>query len=100
GLVSNPSKWSDETPTLYSLVLALKDPSGRVVHRTSQKVGFREIEVRAKQILLNGRRVFVRAVNRSETDPDTGRHVTHAAMEKDVQLMKKLHVNAVRTSHY
>ena len=100
GVVSNPSKWSDETPTLYSLVLALKDPSGKVVHRTSQKVGFREIEVRDKQILLNGKRILFRGVNRSETDPETGRHITHAAMEKDVQLMKKLHVNAVRTSHY
>jgi beta-galactosidase len=100
GVVSNPAKWSDETPTLYSLVLALSDPSGKVVHRTSQKIGFREIEVRDKQVLLNGKRILFRGVNRSETDPDTGRHITHAAMEKDVQLMKKLHVNAVRTSHY
>lgn len=98
GVVSNPSKWSDETPTLYSLVLALSDPAGKVVHRTSQQVGFREIEVRDKQILLNGKRILFRGVNRSETDPDTGRHITHAAMEKDVQLMKKLHVNADRKS--
>lgn len=100
GVVPNPAKWSDETPTLYSLVLTLADPSGKVVHRTSQKVGFRTIEVKDKQILLNGKRILFRGVNRSETDPKTGRHVTHEAMEKDVRLMKQLHVNAVRTSHY
>ncbi|GAA0962968.1 glycoside hydrolase family 2 TIM barrel-domain containing protein [Kribbella koreensis] len=100
GVVHDPAKWSDETPTLYSLVLSLTDPSGAVVHRTSQKIGFREIEVRDKQILLNGKRILFRGVNRSETDPETGRHITHEAMEKDVRLMKQLHINAVRTSHY
>ncbi|MEV8373461.1 glycoside hydrolase family 2 TIM barrel-domain containing protein [Kribbella sp. NPDC056861] len=100
GVVQNPAKWSDETPTLYSLVLTLTDPAGQVVHRTSQRVGFREIEVKDKQVLLNGKRILFRGVNRAETDPKTGRHVTREAMEKDVRLMKQLHVNAVRTSHY
>jgi beta-galactosidase len=100
GVVRNPAKWSDETPTLYSLVLTLTGPDGKVVHRTSQRVGFREVEVRDKQVLLNGKRILFRGVNRAETDPRTGRHVTRAAMEADVRLMKKLHVNAVRTSHY
>ncbi|WP_328996456.1 hypothetical protein OG394_17570 [Kribbella sp. NBC_01245] len=100
GVISNPAKWSDETPTLYTLVLSLVDPAGRVVHSTRQQVGFREIEVRDKQVLLNGKRILFRGVNRAETDPETGRHVTRAAMERDVRLMKKLHINAVRTSHY
>ena len=100
GPVSKPAKWSDEAPNLYGLVLRLKDPAGAVVHRTSQRVGFREVEIRDKQLLLNGKRIMVRGVNRAETDPDTGRHVTRAAMERDVKLMKTLHVNAVRTSHY
>ena len=98
--VRDPAKWSDESPTLYSLVLRLSDPAGKVVHRTSQRVGFREIEVKDKQVLLNGKRILFRGVNRAETDPKTGRHVTHEAMERDVKLMKSLHVNAVRTSHY
>ncbi|WP_344174708.1 glycoside hydrolase family 2 TIM barrel-domain containing protein [Kribbella lupini] len=100
GVVRAPAKWSDETPTLYRLVLTLTDEHGRVVHRTSQQVGFREIEVRDRQVLLNGKRVLFRGVNRAETDPATGRHVTRAAMERDVRLMKQLHINAVRTSHY
>ncbi|TWD82220.1 beta-galactosidase [Kribbella amoyensis] len=100
GTVANPAKWSDESPTLYSLVLSLADRDGRVVHRTSQRVGFREIEVKDRQIRLNGKRVVFRGVNRAETDPKTGRHVTREAMERDVRLMKQLHVNAVRTSHY
>ncbi|ONI75526.1 hypothetical protein BWI15_06665 [Kribbella sp. ALI-6-A] len=100
GVVKAPAQWSDETPTLYSLVFSLADEDGRVVHRTSQKVGFREIEVKNKQVLLNGKRVLFRGVNRAETDPATGRHVTRAAMERDVRLMKQLHLNAVRTSHY
>jgi hypothetical protein len=50
GLVRNPATWSDETPTLYSLVVSLTDPTGRVVHRTSQRVGFREVEVKDKQV--------------------------------------------------
>ena len=99
-MVPNPAKWSDETPTLYTLVLSLADPDGEVVHRTSQRVGFREIEVRDKQVLLNGKHILFKGVNRAETDPQTGRHVTRAAMEKDVRLMKQLHINAVRTSHY
>jgi beta-galactosidase len=100
GLVKAPAKWSDETPTLYRLVLTLADDHGRVVHRTSQQVGFREIEVKDQQVLLNGKRVLFRGVNRAETDPATGRHVSRAAMERDVRLMKQLHINAVRTSHY
>lgn len=100
GVVRDPALWSDETPTLYSLVLALTAPNGKVVHRTSQRVGFRELEVKDKQVLLNGKRILFRGVNRAETDPGTGRHVTREAMEKDVKLMKQLHVNAVRTSHY
>ncbi|MEV6286004.1 glycoside hydrolase family 2 TIM barrel-domain containing protein [Kribbella sp. NPDC051770] len=100
GVVTNPAKWSDETPTLYRLLLTLTDKDGRVVHRTSQQVGFREIEVKDRQVLLNGKRILFRGVNRAETDPATGRHVTRAAMERDVRLMKQLHLNAVRTSHY
>jgi beta-galactosidase len=98
--VSNPAKWSAEEPNLYTLVLQLLGSDGRALHTTAQAVGFREIEVRDRQILVNGKRILIKGVNRAETDPDTGRHVTREAQRRDVFLMKKLHVNAVRTSHY
>ncbi|MGA5299049.1 glycoside hydrolase family 2 TIM barrel-domain containing protein [Nucisporomicrobium flavum] len=98
--VADPAKWSAEDPNLYTLVLQLLDARGRALHTTAQAVGFREIEVRDKQILVNGKRILVKGTNRAETDPDTGRHVTREKQRADVFLMKSLHLNAVRTSHY
>ncbi|GID32454.1 hypothetical protein Abr02nite_74370 [Paractinoplanes brasiliensis] len=98
--IENPAKWSAEEPHLYTLVLQLLDDHGKAVHTTAQPVGFREIEVRDRQILVNGERILVKGTNRAETDPDTGRHVTRQAQRDDVALMKRLHLNAVRTSHY
>ncbi|MFF0741867.1 glycoside hydrolase family 2 TIM barrel-domain containing protein [Streptomyces sp. NPDC004111] len=98
--VRNPAKWSDETPALYALKLVLHDARGRVVQSVRQNVGFREIDIKDKQLRLNGKRVLIRGVNRAETDPDTGRHATRQRMEQDVALMKRLNVNAIRTSHY
>ncbi|GAA1641488.1 glycoside hydrolase family 2 TIM barrel-domain containing protein [Actinoplanes couchii] len=98
--VTNPAKWTADDPNLYSLALELIAPDGHTAHVTAQPVGFREIEIRDKQLLVNGERILIKGVNRAETDPDTGRHVTREAQQKDVFLMKKLHVNAVRTSHY
>ncbi|WP_233625455.1 glycoside hydrolase family 2 TIM barrel-domain containing protein [Actinoplanes sp. ATCC 53533] len=98
--IANPAKWSAEEPNLYTLVLQLLGPGGRALHTTAQPVGFREIEVRDRQILVNGKRILIKGTNRAETDPDTGRYVTRQAQRDDVFLMKKLHLNAVRTSHY
>ncbi|MET0491798.1 MAG: glycoside hydrolase family 2 TIM barrel-domain containing protein, partial [Actinoplanes sp.] len=98
--VANPAKWSAEEPNLYTLVLQLLDADGKALHTTAQPVGFREVEVRNRQILVNGQRILIKGTNRAETDPDTGRHVTRAAQRDDVFLMKRLHLNAVRTSHY
>ncbi|MGN9911494.1 glycoside hydrolase family 2 TIM barrel-domain containing protein [Phytohabitans sp. LJ34] len=98
--VADPAKWSADAPHLYALVLELVDARGRVTHTTAQAVGFREVEVRDAQMLVNGERVLVKGTNRAETDPDTGRHVTRAAQRRDVALMKSMHINAVRTSHY
>ncbi|MBM0232814.1 NPCBM/NEW2 domain-containing protein, partial [Micromonospora sp. STR1_7] len=100
GPVTNPAKWSAEEPTLYTLALELLGPDGRALHTTSQPVGFREIEVRDRQVLVNGGRILVKGTNRAETDPDTGRHQTRKMQRDDVFLMKRLHLNAVRTSHY
>ncbi|WP_067494877.1 glycoside hydrolase family 2 [Actinoplanes sp. TFC3] len=98
--VANPLRWSAEEPNLYTLVLQLLDSRGKAVHTTAQPVGFRDIEVRDRQILVNGKRILIKGTNRAETDPGTGRHVTLQAQRDDVFLMKKLHLNAVRTSHY
>ncbi|WP_067458128.1 glycoside hydrolase family 2 TIM barrel-domain containing protein [Actinomadura macra] len=98
--VADPAKWTDEAPDLYTLLLQLADPRGRVVHTTRETFGFREIEVKHRQVLVNGRRVLIKGVNRPETDARTGRHQTRARMESDVALMKWLNVNAVRTAHY
>ncbi|WP_232376251.1 glycoside hydrolase family 2 TIM barrel-domain containing protein [Amycolatopsis aidingensis] len=98
--VDDPAKWTAETPNLYTLVLTLTGPDGEVRHITSESVGFREIEVRDKQLLVNGEPPLFKGVNRAETDPDHGRHVPRSRQEQDVALMKQLNVNAVRTSHY
>ncbi|HZG06500.1 MAG TPA: glycoside hydrolase family 2 TIM barrel-domain containing protein [Streptomyces sp.] len=100
GEVADPALWSDEAPHLYTLALRLHGPDGRTVQATRLKVGFREVEVGDGQLKLNGKRVLIRGVNRAETDPDTGRHITRARMEQDIRLMKRLNVNAIRTSHY
>ncbi|MFF3767422.1 glycoside hydrolase family 2 TIM barrel-domain containing protein [Streptomyces sp. NPDC001922] len=98
--ITGPAKWSDETPNLYALVLTLRAPGGEAVQTVRQSVGFREIEIKDKLLKLNGKRVLIRGVNRAETDPVTGRHATRARMEQDIRLMKRLNVNAIRTSHY
>ncbi|WPB89162.1 glycoside hydrolase family 2 protein [Streptomyces malaysiensis] len=98
--VANPAKWTDETPHLYTLVVRLTGADGTVTHTTAQPVGFREIEIKDRQLLVNGERILVKGVNRSETDPDTGRHATRERTASDVALMKRLNINSVRTSHY
>ncbi|GAA3791588.1 glycoside hydrolase family 2 TIM barrel-domain containing protein [Sphaerisporangium flaviroseum] len=98
--VAGPAKWSADAPNLYALVLELLGPDGKVLHTTAEAVGFREVEVRDRQILVNGARILIKGTNRAETDPDTGRHLTRDAQRRDVELMKSLHINAVRTSHY
>ncbi|TDB77353.1 glycoside hydrolase family 2 TIM barrel-domain containing protein [Micromonospora sp. KC721] len=98
--VINPAKWSAEDPNLHTLSLELLGPDGRTEHATAQPVGFREVEVRDRQVLVNGKRILIKGTNRAETDPDTGRYVSRDAQRTDVFLMKKLHINGVRTAHY
>ena len=97
--VSNPAKWTDETPNLYTLVVELRT-GGRTTHVVRQPVGFRAIEVKDRQLKVNGQRILIKGVNKSDTDPDSGRHVPRARILGDVTLLKQLNVNAVRTSHY
>ena len=98
--VKAPQHWTDETPNLYTVVVELLDPSGRVTQVTSQPAGFRKIEVKDKQLLVNGKRILVKGVNRGETSAKNGRAVTHEETAQDVKLMKQLNINAVRSSHY
>lgn len=92
--------WSSEEPTLYTLCILLKDDKGNIVDVVSTKVGFRSVEIKERSLLINGQRVLICGVNRHEHDPAEGRSVSIDLMEKDVILMKKYNINAVRCSHY
>ena len=98
--VANPQKWTAETPYLYRLVLTLKDPQGAAVDFESCRVGFRQVEIRDGVILLNGKRLVLRGVDRHEHHPERGRSLTAEDMRSEIKLMKQFNFNAVRTSHY
>jgi beta-galactosidase len=99
-LMKNPVKWTAETPNLYSMILSLSDTSGKTTEAVACRAGFRKVEIKNGQLLVNGVPVDIKGVNRHEHDPVTGRTVTDVSMLKDIQLMKQFNINAVRTSHY
>jgi beta-galactosidase len=98
--VSAPRKWSHETPYLYTLVVALRDAQGAAVQFFSTRVGFRRVEIRDRELLINGRPVLIKGVNRHEHDERRGKALTMETMLADVLLMKRYNINAVRTCHY
>ncbi|NDV64762.1 glycoside hydrolase family 2 TIM barrel-domain containing protein [Bacteroides sp. 224] len=98
--VPAPRKWTAETPELYTLTLSLEDSTGVVVEQVKQRIGFRAVEVKNGQVLINGKPIRFRGVNRHEHDPATARVVTEKRMLQDILLMKQANINAVRTSHY
>ncbi|MBN1845345.1 MAG: DUF4981 domain-containing protein [Sedimentisphaerales bacterium] len=98
--LANPRKWSAEKPNLYTLVLTLADRRGRVQETVSCRVGFRRIEIKGGQLLVNGRAILIKGVNRHEHDPDTGHYVSRESMIRDIVLMKTHNINTVRTCHY
>jgi beta-galactosidase len=98
--VENPLKWTAETPNLYELLLSLKDPSGKVLEVIPVKVGFRQVEIKNGDLLVNGQRVLIKGVNRHEFDPDLGQVVTYERMVQDIMVMKRNNINTVRTCHY
>jgi beta-galactosidase len=98
--IKNPAKWTAETPNLYTLVLTLNDENGNVIEADSCEIGFRKIEIRDGQFLINGQPIRLRGVNRHEIDPDTGHTMSEALMIQDITLMKQDNINAVRTCHY
>ncbi|GAA3704133.1 beta-galactosidase LacZ [Sphingomonas cynarae] len=92
--------WTAETPALYTLLTELVDRRGRVVQSTARRIGFREIAIRQGLVTINGRPVTIRGVNRHEHDPETFHVISEASMRRDLALMKRANVNALRTSHY
>ncbi len=97
--VENPLKWTAETPNLYTLVTNLKNGE-KLIESIPVKVGFRKIEMKGGQILVNGQAVLFKGVNRHEMDPGTGYLVSPERMIQDIRIMKEHNINAVRTSHY
>jgi beta-galactosidase len=98
--IANPLKWTAETPNLYTVLLALKDRNGNVLEFESCKYGFLKVEIKGSQLLVNGRAILIKGVNRHEHDPDTGHYVSSKSMLRDIELMKQHNINAVRTCHY
>ena len=97
--VSNPAKWTAETPNLYTLVANLQE-NGKIIESIPVKVGFRKIELKNGQILVNGQAVLFKGADRHEMDPDKGYVVSKERMIQDIKRMKELNINAVRTCHY
>lgn len=100
GTVQHPEQWSAEAPNLYQCIITLKDAKGNLLALTGTKIGFRKIEIKNAQLLVNGVATYVHGVNRHEHD-EVGGHVPNKTlMLKDIQLMKQYNINAVRSSHY
>ena len=97
--VTNPAKWTAETPNRYTLDIELMDGS-EVIEAIRQKVGFRKVELKNFQVLVNGKPVYFKGANRHELDPDFGYVVSVERMIQDIKIMKELNINAVRTCHY
>lgn len=97
--VKNVNKWSGETPYLYTLVLTLKK-DGKVLEATSAKIGFRQVEIKDSQLLVNGKAIEIHGVNLHEHHQTKGHTVDLQTMMDDIRTMKQNNVNAVRTCHY
>lgn len=98
--IFNPLKWTAETPNLYTVMLILKDPSGKVIEVERCTFGFRKVELKLGQVLINGKAILFKGVDRHEHDPDHGQAIPLSRMIQDIELLKQNNINAVRTSHY
>jgi beta-galactosidase len=98
GTVKQPRQWSAEAPNLYQCLITWT--SGQQTHTTSARIGFRRVEIKDAQLLVNGMPVLVKGVNRHEHDDVQGHVPVRETMLKDIRLMKQFNINAVRTSHY
>ncbi|HKL21821.1 MAG TPA: glycoside hydrolase family 2 TIM barrel-domain containing protein [Tichowtungia sp.] len=92
--------WSDEKPYLYTTILTLKDSNGTPLEAVAAKTGFRTVEVQGRRLLINGERLIFRGVNRHSWSADTARVPEPEMLRKELELMKRYNINAIRTSHY
>ncbi len=100
GKLGNVKPWSSETPNLYQLTTELYAKSGELLDVRRAKVGFRRVQLKGVNLLINGKRVIICGVNRHEHDSRTGKTLSMESMVRDIKLLKKCNFNAVRTSHY
>ncbi|MHC3468794.1 glycoside hydrolase family 2 TIM barrel-domain containing protein [Streptomyces sp. 7R007] len=98
--VPAPRLWSAEHPNLYTAVLRLRDPAGKVIETLSHRVGLREFALKDGLMRINGKPVSLRGTNRHEMHPDRGTSLTRADMVRDIEIIKRMNMNSVRTSHY
>ncbi len=98
--IKDPRKWTAETPNLYKAVLVLEDADGKKLEAAKTLTGFRKIEIKNSQFWVNGKSVKLKGTNIHDHDPKRGRAVSYKWIKKDVKLMKRLNLNAVRMSHY
>ena len=98
--VPNVRQWTAETPNLYTLLVEVLDAKGGVIQATPQRIGFRTVEIKNGRVAVNGKPIVIRGVNRHEHDPETFHVISEASMRRDIELMKRNNINAVRTSHY
>ena len=98
--ISKINKWNYDSPYLYKLVLTLSDAAGKTIEATSANVGFRKVEIKDAQLMVNGVPVEVHGVNMHEHHPEKGHAIDEEIMMRDIRTMKQNNINAVRTSHY
>ena len=97
--IQNVKKWTAETPYLFTLLTTVKK-GNKVVEVIPQRIGFKKVEIKNSQLLVNGQPIYIKGVNRHEMDPDGGYVVSRKRMIQDIQIMKQFNINAVRTCHY
>jgi beta-galactosidase len=98
--VRRPRQWTAETPNLYKLAVSLLSSEKEILEATACTVGFRKIEIRGRQLLINGKAPLIKGVDYHDHDDTTGKFISPARYEADLQVMKRFNVNAIRTSHY
>lgn len=99
-ILKKVEKWEAGEPYLYRLLVKITDTEGRLVEIVPYSVGFRRFELKDRIMLLNGKRLIIKGVNRHEWNPRRGRSITADDMKKDIEILKKNNINAVRTCHY
>ena len=98
--MENPLLWSAEEPNLYDLLIEVMDTEGKITEVIPQRVGFRRFEMKDSIMMLNGKRIVFKGVNRHEFSSRTGRNVSREELIKDLTTMKRNNINAIRTCHY